>query len=175
MLGVCLLHYSIIVTDTTLGVLSFKQHHIVRSVFQFAMATSLGLVNVWFVRAMRRNVRIRRILNSQKAQMPELSKAEQTVAMRQAIQNLKQVAKAMGAVLASDYLGATIQIGRFRFHTVERHICRTDRDGSRDATCLNYGNLATAPTPEHIAATLLLLKNNPTIFERWVKQDHFHA
>lgn len=97
-------------------------------------------------------------------------------AQTKAIANLTIVAKATGATVYAEYQEVLLRTDRFEFHISHRHICRTDlRTGERVGTCLTYGLAGMMPVPEQIAAALLLVKNNPTIFDRWRRQDDYYS
>lgn len=97
----------------------------------------------------------------------QLTPEEMQEASTKAIANLAIVAKATGAKVYSESQEVLLRIDGFDFHISHRHICRTDRaTGERVGTCLTYGLGGMMPVPEQIAAVLLLVKNDPTIFAR---------
>lgn len=93
-----------------------------------------------------------------------------------ALKNLKVIAKAVGADLGTEGHFATIKIGEYLYRispgTIERQPAKGLSFGTRRTCLQTYGNL---PYPEMIAATLLLLKNDPTLFDKWCQQDGYYA
>jgi hypothetical protein len=93
------------------------------------------------------------------------------IAFKKAEANLKRVAKNLGAALCS-YECATISIRGYRYIISPQRITRQNERGESQSTCLQQHPM---PMPEMVAATLLLLCNDPTIFERWRRQDGWYS
>lgn len=118
----------------------------------------------------------RREIEVQLQALRALTVEESSEADGHALMNLRKVAKTLGAETSARGDVARIRLGGVWFHISERHICRTDRSGGVEYTCLNFGTFGRCvPLPEQIASTLLLLKNDPKIFKRWKKKDRFYA
>lgn len=95
-----------------------------------------------------------------------------TNALNLAAENLDRVAKLTGAKVSRDRRRATINIGRYHYRITPTSIARYGI-GWPKYTCL----LTWIDTPyaERIASVILLLKNNPKIFEHWRRQDGWYA
>lgn len=97
-------------------------------------------------------------------------------AQASAKKNLVQVASVLGATLGEEGTHVEITIGTYCYRISPGWIERTGpipypMRSSR--TCLQVqGNV---PYYEMIAATLLLLKNDPTIYDRWCRQDAYYS
>jgi hypothetical protein len=86
--------------------------------------------------------------------------------------SLRQVAHNLGATVTNDCDRADVRIGRYRYYVRADEIVRVDGAGKIESTCLQASAM---PYQEQIASVLLLLKNDPTIFERWQRRDNYYA
>ena len=161
----------IVLLNVAVGLLNFHLHHRVPGLVNLAVA-AVGLTILSFgLRGARRRLAV---AERELQEAMELTPAEDRAAMAKAIANLHKVAKATGAKISKlGFDEAEIKIKGQTFHISHRHACCTRKNGERASTCLNYGHFI--PVPEEIAAALLLLKHDPTIFDRWKKQDKYYA
>jgi hypothetical protein len=156
------------------GLASLHAHHHINAWIDFGCIGFIGGVVYFQYRSRQRLNQFRREIAARRAELAGLTEKEQINAIQQAIRNLELVAKVTGASLGGSYTMATIQIGYDVFEIRQNAIYRNGR-GACDSTCLNYGEGSAMPIPEQIASTLLLLKNDPTIFDRWKQQDKFYS
>lgn len=157
------------------GVFSFKHGHSYGGLLLFALAGWMLALIVWSVRSMSRHQHHRRAVRELEDQAMKLSNIDPETAQRLATANLRRVAKLTGAKLREKDSVAEIRIGRYRYHINNHYIERQIglRWWTAQGTCLTFNGHM--PQEEMIAATLLLLKNDPTIFHRWRKHDQYYA
>ena len=161
--------------DVVAGVFTFKAGHLYGGLFQFLLAAWMVVSIVWSVRSMSRRQHHRRALRELEDRAMKLSNIDPETAQRMAVANLRRVAKLTGAKLREKNFVADIRIGRYRYHINNHYIERQIglRWWTAQGTCLTFeGHM---PQEEMIAATLLLLKNDPSIFHRWRKHDQYYA
>lgn len=96
-----------------------------------------------------------------------------------ALAALERAMDATGAIfLPGNRSIACIQISEWQFYISTNFIIRYDRQHSREYTCLEYcykSAIERPPDWEILASFLLLLNNDPTIFERWKRQNGPYA
>jgi hypothetical protein len=70
--------------------------------------------------------------------------------------------------------GYDMNVGTIRFHVRDRYVGRlrdvNNPKGAYEETCF-YSAEKSMPKAEQIATALLLLKNNPALFDRWAAQN----
>lgn len=84
---------------------------------------------------------------------------------------LRRIAALTGATYVGD--GYILDVGTNTFHLRERHVSRlqgtTNAKRRYGQTC--YWPNKAMPAAEQVATALLMLKNNPTLFDRWAAQS----
>ncbi len=165
-------HALIVAMNLFQGV-SILMHH--RSVgwIQFFLAGVIIGVNIWMGLSKRKYERVMATFQRRFAEFERrrgMTETEIIQAEEKARRNLEQIAKVVGAHLEAP-LYARLTLGKDEFRIVPGQVRRI-RSGSDQQTCFQVS--APFPHPEHIASALLLLKNDPTIFDRWVKQDGYY-
>lgn len=161
--------------DVVAGVFSFKAGHLYGGLFQFLLAAWMVVLVVWSVRSMSRLQHHRRAVRELEDRVMKFCNIDPETAQRMAVANLRRVAKLTGAKLREEDSEAKIQIGKYSYYIGDRYIRRHVRfkRWTAQSTCLTFqGHM---PPAEMIAATLLLLKNDPSIFHRWRKHDQYYA
>ena len=89
-----------------------------------------------------------------------------TQAYQLALANLERIAKLYGAVMMEQYVELVVDGLRFQVYPDNIYKISNERIVG---TCYQSSRLMTPP--EKIATAILLLHNDPTIFERWARQD----
>lgn len=184
-----ILHGIAVLWCFTLGLHLLFQHHRWGAALQFAVALfNVGLnVASGLIRrktdALRAHMEAVRREAEREAAMPEV---DRLLAYQKAADNLERVVKALGAEpVGIDPLhpftgsieragfGIRIYLAGSEFIVLAGHIFRLNGNKEIEARTCYYGPV-TEPWPENIASALLLLKQNPGVFEKWRKQDGYY-
>lgn len=163
------IHGLLAVLNAVLGLLQFHFHDYLGVSFSFAALIAVAYAN-WCSRKTRR---LQARLNELRREAAGMTDEELIKARDLAVANLERVARLVGASFTYD--SATLQIGRYAYLIRPDEIRRqlVDSMCPYQETCLRVR--PDMPRPEKIASILLLLKNDPTIFDRWAQQDEFYA
>lgn len=112
-----------------------------------------------------------------------MSGTEQEMAQAKAMVMLRHFVRVTGATMiegvAVDPVGnrhpltVSILIGVSKYVIVYGNIFRI-RGGLEEVTCYHTMS-GSEPPADCILSALLLLKNDPTIFDRWMKRDDYYA
>lgn len=164
------------------GVVNLVHHHYFRGLVNcFVAGCVLGTgINLYVtVRRHRRALTALRRAEREYERQHPMPYGETMDAYELARQNLDQVMKVTGATWGTDGR-VDIKIGKYIYKIEPGHIYRLElmrlgKGGEGviwDGTCLQVSGF---PGPEQIAAPLLLLKNDPTIFDRWKKHDAWYS
>lgn len=165
----------ITVMDFTLGVLDFSRGHCLSGLLAWGLMTFTIFINRYILEKRARLTR--RIdfqpLDSHEEQNMSMTIEELKAASNKATANLNRVMAALGAVYLNDGHSVKIRIDEYTYAITPNSIykCIEKSDGEleiKSSTCLQIHAM---PPPEMIASTLLLLHNDPTIFDRWHRQD----
>lgn len=178
-----------ILLDATVGLFNLYHHHLGFGLFDLGLAALVLGLNISFNIFKRRTDRLRE-------QIEELREADRRRQRRipmsmdaylKARDNLLHIVKVTGAIFdntqafidpdnLSEGIRVTFWTGQSRFVIAYGRVSRyglDDNDYNGSTTC--YNMRVDMPHHEHIASALLLLKNDPTIFDRWMKQDAFYS
>jgi hypothetical protein len=177
--GVCVL------TNVVAGLSSLHLHHVKSAVISFVVALGIAAFNVWNGLLTRKiailEARHQEVLN-EIARRHGVTPNEMHLANQKARANLLKVVQAVGAKFANSPLPppgqetrVLLKAGGGQFLVTPGLVYKYIRnlDDYSYGTCFHF----TAPVPydEYVASALLLLKNDPTIFDRWARQDGFHV
>jgi hypothetical protein len=198
--AVNLLHAGLFMYDLAVGVFHLYHHSYPLGLIMFAAAGSIIGINIVGGIRSRRRAALLEELGAAAHQMWEgrihMPVIDTTVAEK-ARANLLQVVRATGATLDgrlpsveqsftiapySPVVHLDIPGEPFFFVIVPGTIYKFRRatDGRPDVlmayTCYNFGAAAHAvPYDEYVASALLLVKNDPSIFERWCRMDKAYS
>lgn len=151
------------------GAIQFKLHHYGAASVSFGCAVIILALLPWSARVSKRGQAELAELQARHAEMirileervmgPEITAKAQ--------RNLDLVVQALGALRVGPYV-FDLQVGSFVFR-VSTNTCHklTPNGCQLDSTCLQGMGL---PPAELVASALLLLHNDPTIFDRWGSQ-----
>lgn len=170
-------HALALVANLVMGVFDLLHHHVAAGICSLVLAACIVAVNIVLARSRRRlgvlREQVRQLhLRQQGMDGMGMTFEEGMKAEELAKASLRQVAHNLGATVTNDCDRADVRIGRYRYYVKAHEIDRSDGTGKIESTCLQGG---TMPYPEQIASVLLLLKNDPTIFTRWQRQDNYYA
>jgi hypothetical protein len=156
------------------GCLHFSHHQFVQGLLNFAVACFVAIMMYYLAVASKKHeqtmARLRRQLEEleRREHMNDLEVAE---AEAKALANLQQIAKVVGARVEGPNR-AFLKVGKDEFQVDVGSVYRTrGLTGLRNCTC--YQLNVRIPYAEMIASTLLLLKHDPKIFDRWVNRDGY--
>lgn len=171
-----------VLTCSVAGLLFSFQHKPLGALIEFAfVAANIAIA--------KRALAARRALDAVQAQIARMREEDarresmthedRILADEKARINLEKIVRATGAHfvlgdIPGYYYGSTgvqIDVAGQRFLLFSGHIFRVDLIGFTH-TCY-HGN-AREPADENIASALLLLKQNPGVFEKWCRQDGFY-
>jgi len=172
--SVNIIHGTMALVNVGLGLFNFALHHYLAGSFGFSAAIAIALINIWCAKMNRRRQQLeqeRHRINHIVEEMKLMTLDEQMKALGLARENLKRVAASMGAKIGRDYDQAFVKIGHYKYD-VRRDMIYRQHEHAIDSTCLQIPPM---PYPERIASVLLLLRNDPTIFDRWAKHDKYYA
>lgn len=166
-------HALALVANLVMGVFDLLHHHVAAG--SLVLAACIVAVNIVMARSRRRLGVLReqvRQLHLRQQGMDGMTFEEAMKAEELAKASLRQVAHNLGATVTNDCDRADVRIGRYRYYVRAYEIDRVDGAGKIESTCLRRSAM---PYQEQIASVLLLLKNDPSIFERWQRQDNYYA
>lgn len=168
-------HALALVANLVMGVFDLLHHHVAAGICSLVLAACIVAVNIVLARSRRRLGVLReqvRQLHLRQQGMDGMIFEEVMKAEELAKASLRQVAHNLGATVTNDCDRADVRIGRYRYYVKAHEIVRVDGAGKIASTCLQVPAM---PYQEQIASVLLLLKNDPSIFERWQRQDNYYA
>lgn len=165
--------------DAGAGLVSLYKHHWITALINFAGAAFVGTVIYFTHRGGRRHeARMQRLREEleeleRRRTMPVFDELE---ANTKAKANLELVMKATGAKFGKEKGDVIVPIGNYQFLVQNGYIYKFSSDGSQQisSTCIHFSDGST-PVPEFFASVILLLKHDPSIFDRWKRQDGYYG
>lgn len=163
--------------DAGAGLFCLYKHHWVVAALNFGMAVFVGSVTYFTHKSRRRHEAMMRQLRMQLEELERrraMPTYEQLVAETKARANLELVMKATGAKFHNGGLAVLVPIQKHEYYVQTGYVYKYSSGILVARTCIHFSNTFT-PDPEFIASVILLLKHDPSIFDRWVRQDNYYA
>jgi hypothetical protein len=163
----------VIAYDFGIGLYSFHRHHFFIGGLDVGLAVGLGYFTA---RSYKYGKRIQAEVREELERRRQMPVFDQFAAETKAMENLKRVMKATGTVGHGG--GVITKVGNFKYFIENGYIRKYDPVGFEvDRTCIHFNNnpAANVPASEFIASAILLLKHDPSIFDRWKRQDDYYA
>jgi hypothetical protein len=163
------------VLNLAAGFLQVHNHHLYGSLPSFAAGVFIAVMTIRFHLHWKQMDRTLAELHRRHAELlrrHNMSGTQIAEAERKAFENLKLVAKAVGATIDNPGL-AFLKMGKVTFKIDVGTVSRLENGTFEASTC--YQAQTSVPYPEYVASVLLLLKHDPKIFDRWCARDGYHA
>lgn len=113
-----------------------------------------------------------------------MNNVERDAARQKALESLRRICNAVGAHLNENpfrdpmgnvsTLTVTVRIKDWEYCIVPGYIFRLSAQYGLHATCYHTAT-GTEPPADCMLSVLLLLRNDPAIFNRWERQDGFYS
>jgi hypothetical protein len=168
----------VILWNAGAGLFSLWKHHYVFALINFGGAACIGSVVYFTHWSRKRHEATTRRIRQELAEFERrrvMPDSEQLAADTKAKANLELVMKATCATFYGAEGAVTVPIEGYDYIVVSGGYVHKRRNGlTVGATCIHFSNTLT-PAPEFIASVILLLKHDPSIFDRWKRQDNYYA
>jgi len=165
--------------DAGAGLIALYKHHWIVALINFCGAAFVGTMIYFMHKGRRRHEATMRQLRmhleelERRRAMPVFGELE---ANTKAKANLELVMKATGAKFREEGRDVIVPIGNYQFLVQNGFVYKFSSDGSQEisGTCIHFSDTS-SPVPEFLASVILMLKHDPSIFDRWKSQDGYYS
>lgn len=160
------------VLNFAIGVSHLVHRHDWRfSLWSFGAAGFIAGLTIMSYRLHERTLRIREQVREQLGGINRRTEMASPAAIITARENLERVCKLFGV----KYQGGVfdLKVGKQLFRLTKDNIFKVN-DGGQEMSGTCY-QAAAMPAEEKIASAILLLHNDPSVFNRWARQDGPHV
>jgi hypothetical protein len=169
----------VLLWDFGAGLASLYRHDWTFAIVDFSAMVFLGVVMYLLHRTeircetTRQQITIQLEELERRRAMPVFGELE---ANTKAKANLELVMKATGAKFRDDKRHVIVPIGNYQFLVQNGFVYKFSSDGSQEisGTCIHFSDTS-SPVPEFLASVILMLKHDPSIFDRWKSQDGYYS